>query len=106
MTGSECCFRQFHQLILGKNHVSSLRIETLRLCWLEVFIDVAESENISATARNLGLDQSTVSRYLKAVQDWLGLTLVTPAKCMIPTILGRPWALPRKDFASAILRKI
>lgn len=41
--------------------MSSLRQQTLRLCWLEAFIAVANAENISEAARELSLDQSTVS---------------------------------------------
>lgn len=56
--------------------MSSLRVETLRLCWLEAFIKVAEEENISSAARELGIDQSTVSRYLQSLEKWSGKKFV------------------------------
>jgi DNA-binding MarR family transcriptional regulator len=55
--------------------MSSLRIDTLRLCWLEAFVAVAEAENISQAARDLGIDQTTVSRQLKSLEKWLGKPL-------------------------------
>lgn len=56
--------------------MSSLRVETLRLCWLEAFIAVEEEESISGAARQLGVDQSTVSRYMQALEKWLGKGLL------------------------------
>lgn len=58
--------------------MSSLRVATLRLCWLEAFVTVAEQENISAAARELNLDQSTVTRYLQRLENWLGKKLIKP----------------------------
>jgi DNA-binding MarR family transcriptional regulator len=56
--------------------VSSLRIETLRLCWLEALVTVADTENISEAARRLGISQPTVSRYLQALTKWSGHELL------------------------------
>jgi DNA-binding MarR family transcriptional regulator len=64
--------------------MSSLRVDTLRLCWLETFVAVAEEENISAAARELGIDQSTVSRYIQALENWLGEPLIEPGKVHDP----------------------
>ena len=60
--------------------MSSLRIDSLRLVWLEAFVQVAESENISEAARELSCDQSTVTRHLQALQRWLGKKLIEPGK--------------------------
>lgn len=73
--------------------MSSLRIESLRLVWLEAFLKVSETENISATARELGVDQSTVSRYLIALQDWLGRDLIEISKIKDDEDAGRNVAL-------------
>ena len=73
--------------------MSALRIASLRLVWLEVFLDVADTENISATARNLGIDQSTVSRHLQALQRWLGKDLIVISKIIDPSDAGRNVAL-------------
>lgn len=62
--------------IMGVSEMSSLRVETLRLCWLEAFIAVADAENISEAANNLVLDQSTVSRYMQALAKWAGKELI------------------------------
>lgn len=56
--------------------MSSLRIETLRLSWLEALVTVADTENISEAARRLGISQPTVSRYLQALTRWCGHELV------------------------------
>lgn len=64
--------------------MSSLRVETLRLCWLEAFIKVADEENISSAARELGVDQSTVSRYLQSLEKWLGKTFVVSGEVWDP----------------------
>lgn len=58
--------------------MSSLRIDSLRLVWLEAFVQVAETENISEAARELSCDQSTVTRHIQALEKWLGKKLVTP----------------------------
>jgi len=72
---------QLAGLQVGKGEsVSSLRVETLRLCWLEAFIEVAETENISEAALNLGYDQSTASRYIQRLEKWLGKKLIEPGK--------------------------
>lgn len=60
----------------GPHRVSSLRIDSLRLVWLEAFIQVENAENISEAARNWGVDQSTVSRHMLALEKWLGKKLI------------------------------
>lgn len=56
--------------------MSSLRIESLRLVWLETFLHVTEAENLSAASRAMGVDQSTVTRHIQALEKWSGKTLV------------------------------
>jgi hypothetical protein len=68
--------------------LSSLRIESLRLVWLETFIEVANAENISEAARNMSFDQSTVSRYMKALQTWSGKKLIVPGMHSDPEDAG------------------
>lgn len=58
--------------------MSSLRVDSLRICWLEAFIAVEQEEDISAAARALGVNQSTVSRYMQALENWLGEKLIKP----------------------------
>lgn len=64
--------------------MSSLRVETLRLVWLETFIAVAKQENISAAARSLALSQPMVSRYMQDLEAWLGKRLIAPGKINDP----------------------
>lgn len=64
--------------------MSSLRVGTLRLCWLEAFVAVASAENISEAARSLSIDQSTVSRHLQALEKWLDKKLIEPGKIVDP----------------------
>jgi molybdenum-dependent DNA-binding transcriptional regulator ModE len=56
--------------------VSSLRIESLRLVWLETFLHVTETENLSAASREMGVDQSTVTRHMQALERWAGKPLL------------------------------
>lgn len=56
--------------------MSSLRIESLRLVWLETFLHVTEAENLSAAAREMGVDQSTVTRHIQALERWAGKPLL------------------------------
>lgn len=56
--------------------MSSLRIESLRLVWLETFLQVTEAENLSAASREMGVDQSTVSRHIQALEKWAGKPLL------------------------------
>lgn len=64
--------------------MSSLRVASLRLCWLEAFIAVAEAENISEAARSLRIDQSTVSRYMQALEKWVGKKLIEVGRISDP----------------------
>lgn len=57
---------------MGVSGLSSLRIESLRLVWLEAFLEVTDKENVSAAARAMGVDQSTISRYMIALEEWAG----------------------------------
>lgn len=68
--------------------MSSLRIDTLRLCWLETFVAVAESENMSEAARVLGISQPSVTRHLQALEQWTGKTLVITGKVHDPDNAG------------------
>ena len=56
--------------------MSSLRVESVRLCWLEAFLAVAKEENMSAAARDLCISQPTVSRYVTYLEQWTGRKLV------------------------------
>ncbi len=64
--------------------MSSLRIDTLRLCWLETYVAVADAENISQAARKLGVNQTTVSRYVQSLEKWAGKKLVDVGSVLDP----------------------
>lgn len=56
--------------------MSALRIDTLRIVWLEAFVAVAEVENMSEAAGLLGVSQPSMSRYVQALETWTGKKLV------------------------------
>lgn len=61
----------------GKN-LSKKRENTLRLCWLHAFIAVIENDGKEAkAAKELGLDGSTVNRYLGNLDAWVRTPLFT-----------------------------
>jgi hypothetical protein len=64
--------------------VSSLRLDSLRLCWLETFVMVVDQENISAAAEQLGISQPMASRNMQALEKWLGKKLIEPGKIHDP----------------------
>lgn len=51
----------------------------LRIVWLEAFVAVADGTTQEAAAKELDLDQATVSRYVSALEVWLGKVLVDPS---------------------------
>lgn len=57
--------------------LSAQRVDSLRLVWLQAFIKVAECASHTAAGKELGWDQSTVSRYIKRLEEWLGKELFT-----------------------------
>lgn len=65
-----------HEGKFGDRDLSALRIDTLRLVWLEAFVAVAETENMSEAAGLLGVSQPSVSRYVQALEAWTGKKLV------------------------------
>jgi len=64
--------------------VSSLRLDSLRLCWLETFVTVVQEANISEAARELDINQSTASRNIQALEKWVGKKLIEPGKITDP----------------------
>lgn len=91
--------------------MSSLRVESLRLCWVEAFVAVAEAENFSAAARELGVSQPTVSRYLQSLERWSGKKLVEPGRISDPEDPGVSVAVTEEgrkffDLAEELLEKL
>lgn len=68
--------------------MSSLRLDSLRLVWIEVLQAVAEAENISEAARGLGISQSTASRHIQALEKWLGQEVVVRGGVIDPQDAG------------------
>lgn len=60
--------------------MSSLRLDSLRLCWLETFVTIVQEANISEAARELGINQSTATRNMQALERWLGKKLIEIGK--------------------------
>lgn len=65
----------------------------MRLVWLEIFIELDETENLSAVALKRGIHQSTVSRYMQDLQNWLGRELIDIGKINDPDDPGRSIAI-------------
>lgn len=57
--------------------MSNKRVATVRLVELEAFIAVVEEGGYTAAAKALGVDQSTVSRYLTNLEKWAQVPLLT-----------------------------
>ena len=66
--------------------MSAQRVDSLRLVWLQAFIKVAECLSHSVAAEELSWDQSTVSRYIKRLEEWLGKELFTG---FVPPVLTK-----------------
>lgn len=52
---------------------------SLRMVWLEAFVAVADEGTQGSAAKELGLDQPTVSRYVGGLEGWLRKALLDPA---------------------------
>ncbi|MGZ5850245.1 MAG: LysR family transcriptional regulator, partial [Methyloceanibacter sp.] len=48
-----------------------------RLAAINVFVAIAEAHSLSAAGRRLGMPLSTVSRHLAALEDQVGVRLIT-----------------------------
>lgn len=57
--------------------MSGRRIWSLRLSWLAAYATTAKLGSQVDAGEALGCDQSTISRYIKDLQSWLGKQLVT-----------------------------
>jgi Bacterial regulatory helix-turn-helix protein, lysR family len=65
--------------------VSALRMDSLRLIWLQAFLKLVECESQSMAGEQLGCDQSTISRYISRLEAWLGNELF---KQLVPPVLS------------------
>lgn len=56
--------------------MSDKALGDFRFCWIQAFLSVIDNEGVEARAADeLGLDASTVNRYLGHLEDWLGKPL-------------------------------
>lgn len=53
--------------------------------WLLAFLEVLECGSHTAAGKSLGWSQSTVSRYIKHLEDWLGYPLFSGFVAPVPT---------------------
>ncbi len=61
----------------GSVRVPERIVETMKLSWLQAFIEVARCESHTQAGKNLGWSQSNVSRYIGNLERWLGKPLFT-----------------------------
>jgi DNA-binding transcriptional LysR family regulator len=58
----------------------------LKVAWLQAFVRVAETGKQTATAAELKVDQATISRHIRHLEQWLGGKLLldngVPAKLL------------------------
>lgn len=83
--------------------MSHLRVESVRLVWIEAFIALAEKKNISAAARLLDVDRSTLIRNIAMLEKWLYRSLISTKAPYSLTIEGGEF-LPTAKGIVRVLR--
>ena len=58
----------------GEGSMSSKRMNTLKVVWLETFLALIEHKTYEKTAKSLNCTHTTVSRQMKGLEDWLGVS--------------------------------
>lgn len=58
----------------GEGSMSSKRMNTLKVVWLETFLAVIEHKTYTDTAIALHCNHGTVSRHIDKLEEWLGLS--------------------------------
>lgn len=48
------------------------RFDGLQLVWLETFVEVADSRKRMAAAKEMKINQSTVTKHIQKLEQWLG----------------------------------
>jgi len=56
--------------------LSDRRISSVRLIWLEAYIAVYDLGSFTDAGKALGVDQSTVTRYVRQLEHWLRKLLI------------------------------
>lgn len=57
--------------------MSVVKFEEVRFAWLHAFVCVGKLGSYSKAAAFLGVDQSTVSRQIASLEEWLGFEILT-----------------------------
>jgi DNA-binding transcriptional LysR family regulator len=74
----------------------------VRLIWLEAFVQVVEQDGFSAAGLSMGCDQSTITRYMRQLELWLGKVLLSNSVPVTLTDHGADFL----ETASEILRML
>ena len=70
-----------------------------KLCYI---LEIARQQNLSKAAKNLGVSQPALSKYLTRLEEELGTPLfLSRNRQLIPPAVST-WKLPKKLFRSAI----
>lgn len=81
--------------------MSSRRIGSLRLVWLEAFLAVVDHQSYTKAGEALGLKQSTMTRYVAQLEKWLGPPLVASGTTELTTH-GERFVPVAKNVVSAL----
>ena len=77
--------------------MSRKRVTSPRLIQLEAFVAAAERGSMVDAARTLGLDRSSVSRYITELEEWLSRPLTTGDVPLELTAFGRAFLPKAKE---------
>ena len=76
----------------------------LRLIWLEAFLAVHKHGTFSDAAKSLGIHQSSVTRYMKALSTWLRSPLFSAFEPITLTDKGEAFVPVAQEVYDALQR--
>lgn len=82
--------------------MSSHRVKTLRLVWIEAFIALAEHGSFTVAAGNLGVSQPSMSRYIDHLQRWLRKVVITGGESPTLTADGEAFLLVARQIVDQL----
>ncbi len=76
----------------------------LRLIWLEAFLAVHKYGSFSKAADSLGIHQTSVTRYMKALARWLRSPLIVTSEPITLTDKGQAFVSVAQEVCDALQR--
>ena len=83
--------------------MSAKRIKTIRLIQIQAFLAVVDRDSFTEAASELECDQSTVSRYVDELGDWLGAPLLQSGTAK-PSAAGNVFLPLAREAVGAIVK--